>query len=148
MTRSNHVYFYTFIDVCFYVCLLVCLSLSLSLSPLSHLGAGDSRGPFINAPARVLKSVLRTRWASSAASALHVGGGGGYRSISDRSWHDSLAEWSKALASGASPKGRGFEPHSCHICRPARNAQGICNAAFHQLMGFLPVLMFLNSAVE
>ena len=30
-------------------------------------------------------------------------------------WHDSLAEWSKALASGASPKGRGFEPHSCHF---------------------------------
>ena len=29
--------------------------------------------------------------------------------------HDSLAEWSKALASGASPKGRGFEPHSCHL---------------------------------
>ena len=28
---------------------------------------------------------------------------------------DSLAEWSKALASGASPKGRGFEPHSCHL---------------------------------
>ena len=28
--------------------------------------------------------------------------------------HDSLAEWSKALASGASPQGRGFEPHSCH----------------------------------
>ena len=27
--------------------------------------------------------------------------------------HDSLAEWSKALASGASPKGRGFEPHRC-----------------------------------
>ena len=27
----------------------------------------------------------------------------------------SLAEWSKALASGASPKGRGFESHSCHI---------------------------------
>ena len=26
---------------------------------------------------------------------------------------DSLAEWSKALASGASPQGRGFEPHSC-----------------------------------
>ena len=26
----------------------------------------------------------------------------------------SLAEWSKALASGASPKGRGFESHSCH----------------------------------
>lgn len=26
----------------------------------------------------------------------------------------SLAEWSKALALGASPKGRGFEPHSYH----------------------------------
>ena len=29
--------------------------------------------------------------------------------------HDSLAEWSKALASGASPQGRAFEPHSCHM---------------------------------
>ena len=29
-------------------------------------------------------------------------------------WRDSLAEWSKALAQGASPQGRGFEPHSCH----------------------------------
>ena len=29
---------------------------------------------------------------------------------------DSLAEWSKALASGASPQGRGFKPHSCHAC--------------------------------
>ena len=28
---------------------------------------------------------------------------------------DSLAEWSKALASGASPQGRGLEPHSCHL---------------------------------
>ena len=29
-----------------------------------------------------------------------------------------MAEWSKALASGASPQGRGFEPHSCHsACR-------------------------------
>ena len=27
---------------------------------------------------------------------------------------DSLAEWSKALALGASPQGHGFEPHSCH----------------------------------
>ena len=30
---------------------------------------------------------------------------------------DSLAEWSKALAQGASPQGRGFEPHSCHWVR-------------------------------
>ena len=28
---------------------------------------------------------------------------------------DDLAEWSKALASGASPQGRGFEPHSRHL---------------------------------
>ena len=28
---------------------------------------------------------------------------------------DSLAEWSKALAPGASPQGRGFEPHSCQV---------------------------------
>ena len=32
------------------------------------------------------------------------------------SFQDSLAEWSKALASGASPQVRGFEPHSCHSC--------------------------------
>ena len=31
-----------------------------------------------------------------------------------RSHYDSLAERSKALAPGASPQGRGFEPHSCH----------------------------------
>jgi hypothetical protein len=34
-----------------------------------------------------------------------------------RSIQDSLAEWSSALASGASPQGRGFEPHSCQITR-------------------------------
>lgn len=27
---------------------------------------------------------------------------------------DTLAEWSEALASSASPQGRGLEPHSCH----------------------------------
>ena len=26
-----------------------------------------------------------------------------------------LAEWSKALRSGRSPQGRGFEPHRCHF---------------------------------
>ena len=35
---------------------------------------------------------------------------------------DSLAEWSKALASGASPQGRGFEPHSCHAIARDRRA--------------------------
>ena len=33
----------------------------------------------------------------------------------DGTRQDSLAEWSKALAQGASPQGRGFEPHSCHF---------------------------------
>ena len=28
---------------------------------------------------------------------------------------DSLAERSKAVAQGAIPKGRGFDPHSCHL---------------------------------
>ena len=30
-------------------------------------------------------------------------------------WQDSLAERSKAVAQGAIPKGRGFEPHSCQF---------------------------------
>ena len=33
--------------------------------------------------------------------------------------HDSLAERSKAVAQGAIPKGRGFEPHSCHSLKPS-----------------------------
>ena len=41
---------------------------------------------------------------------------------------DSLAEWSKALASGASPQGRGFEPHSCHFF-----CNGVCQLASHNL---------------
>ena len=36
---------------------------------------------------------------------------------------DSLAEWSKALASGASPEGRGLEPHSCHFVCLCRDMQ-------------------------
>ena len=34
--------------------------------------------------------------------------------------HDSLAERSKAVAQGAIPKGRGFEPHSCHFLERAK----------------------------
>ena len=33
--------------------------------------------------------------------------------------YDSLAERSKAVAQGAIPKGRGFEPHSCQCARPS-----------------------------
>ena len=33
-----------------------------------------------------------------------------------------MAEWSKALRSGRSPKGRGFEPHRCQIFTTGRLA--------------------------
>ena len=33
---------------------------------------------------------------------------------------DTLAERSKAVAQGAIPKGRGFEPHSCHFAHAPR----------------------------
>ena len=36
-------------------------------------------------------------------------------------FHDSLAERSKAVAQGAIPKGRGFEPHSAHFSQLQRN---------------------------
>ena len=38
--------------------------------------------------------------------------------------HDSLAEWSKALASGASPQGCGLEPHSCQLARRREREAG------------------------
>ena len=38
--------------------------------------------------------------------------------------HDSLAERSKAVAQGAIPKGRGFEPHSCHSLCPSASEGG------------------------
>ena len=47
---------------------------------------------------------------SAGALARHVA-----KHIASLCKQDSLAERSKALASGASPQGRGFEPHSCHI---------------------------------
>ena len=56
-------------------------------------------------------------------------------------YNDSLAEWSKALASGASPQGRGFEPHSCQIQRwttlpEARELQtSSCHHRFVKLIG-------------
>jgi hypothetical protein len=72
-------------------------------------------------------------WCSGITSALHAEGpgfnpqcvhlrqrglGGGAVAFAIAQCYDSLAEWSKALAQGASPQGRGFEPHSCHF--PAR----------------------------
>ena len=44
-----------------------------------------------------------------------------------------MAEWSKALASGPSPQGRGFEPHSCH-CESRHIAPTVRN-----YIGFSPV---------
>ena len=46
---------------------------------------------------------------------------------------DSLAEWSKALASGASPQGRGFEPHSCHLLKLHNLANGVSPLEVHAL---------------
>ena len=40
---------------------------------------------------------------------------------------DSLAERSKAVAQGAVPKGRGFEPHSCHFDSRELCLHGHCN---------------------
>ena len=37
-----------------------------------------------------------------------------FLSLKQQCIQDTLAEWSKALASGASPQGREFEPHNCH----------------------------------
>ena len=51
-------------------------------------------------------------WAAFEGAALRARAASGAAHLTPS--HDSLAEWSKALASGASPKGRGFEPHSCH----------------------------------
>ena len=39
-------------------------------------------------------------------------------STSNTCYPGSLAEWSKALVLGTSPKGRGFESHSCQILFP------------------------------
>ena len=38
-------------------------------------------------------------------------------------FQDTLAEWSKALAPGASPQGRGLEPHSCQLVHKRQRAQ-------------------------
>ena len=45
---------------------------------------------------------------------------------------DSLAEWSKALAQGASPQGRGFEPHSCHSKCSGVSRSRLCEEAITQ----------------
>ena len=54
------------------------------------------------------------------AGIQHFGGVGRRLPHFFESKYDSLAEWSKALASGASPQGRGLEPHSCHIVPQTR----------------------------
>lgn len=64
---------------------------------------------------------LRWRAAKRTGPVLYKG----YHSVSD-----SLAEWSKALASGASPQGRGFEPRSCQL---ASRMQIVHTRTAHQL---------------
>ena len=45
---------------------------------------------------------------------------------------DTLAERSKAVAQGAIPKGRGFEPHRCHFCN-----MGFDNMRMYMCMVYL-----------
>ena len=45
---------------------------------------------------------------------------------------DTLAERSKAVAQGAIPKGRGFEPHRCHFSNARISSEGVI--AFHIFM--------------
>ena len=65
---------------------------------------------------RQLQSLVCKGVASNPAAATRcITRGCTHGSVSDCNLIDSLAEWSKALAPGASPQGRGFKPHSCHV---------------------------------
>ena len=68
-----------------------------------------------------LISIMLTAYIEMHAGIQHVGGVGRRLPRFFVSKYDSLAEWSKALASGASPQGRGLEPHSCHIAPQTRS---------------------------
>jgi hypothetical protein len=61
-------------------------------------------------------------------------------------FQDSLAEWSKALVSGASPQGRGFEPHSCQLHDAATNAQFLSELAFEYMI--LPMPPIRQSSIR
>ena len=68
-----------------------------------QLEGGQARASSLFEPLDYMRSCcLRLEGGPARASSLFTGN------------QDSLAEWSKALASGAGPQGRGFEPHSCH----------------------------------
>ena len=47
-----------------------------------------------------------------------------------------MAEWSKAVASGATPQGRGFEPHSCQ----SRLVESSCAATAKGRRDFVPAI--------
>ena len=51
--------------------------------------------------------------------------------------HDNLAERSKAVAQGAIPKWRGFEPHSCHF-------SAIAAQCAHQVLSCLSISAWLR----
>ena len=118
---------------------------STPLTSRANWHAGSDRIGHLNCATRqvALRNCFKTNasnlslgtWCSGITSALHAEGPGFnpqcvHRSLCCRSsthcvvvvrmlapGQDSLAEWSKALAQGASPQGRGFEPHSCHFTR-------------------------------
>ena len=63
-------------------------------------------------PGAALFLLARTE---TSKGSLRTRGKGYLKWLIMESEHDSLAERSKAVAQGAIPKGRGFEPHSCHL---------------------------------
>ena len=57
---------------------------------------------------------------------------------------DALAEWSKALAQGASPKGRGFEPHRRHMIHIRYTVSNTVSFAHPRRSLSLPAPPFLS----
>ena len=64
--------------------------------------------------------------------------------IESSGYHGSLAEQSKALAQGAIPKGRGFEPHSCHFSTLRHNAHIKSFHVSQPSLGFVRFSCFEN----
>ena len=118
------------------------------VSVAKYISTNEDRG--IRTPNLLIWSQARcccaiSPWQSHGCKRQEAPGQDGSTSPNDalasRSIQDSLAEWSKALASGASPQGREFEPHSCHLSRylacltpvmPRINRPGCASINIHQ----------------
>ena len=106
--------------------------MELSRIPCISLGVGQGRFRIVQELQKTKMKVIDTNCGNPMLiidiirNSLHTPRGGlaSYKGLPHLLPHlfnqhihamDSLAEWSKALAPGASPQGRGFEPHSCHF---------------------------------